>query len=427
MKTVTLYEFSSPNRDDAQLINRVYNELKRVNKKIKIFEYDWEELKATNYVGVLTVKNINIQILPKLYREQEDEEANIEEATKNLLFMLAYTKKLKIKEAGISMLKKEKYSLYEVIIYLFAKNLMNLLKRNYRRDYQKREERLEYIKGKILVNKQLRLPTQEKTWCSYYEYTENNLLNKILKYVSYLLSRTVKSRENWLLLQNILAIFNEVELKTISPSEFDEVPINRLNEEYMPYLNLAKLFLENMTVELQSSRFKTFSLIFDMNILFEEFIGEILRRYKSKILSGTELRDCDIYLQANNVKKQWLVTEPEQMFMLIPDIIFKRGKIELIVDTKYKLLDLGAEHLGVSQSDIYQMFAYGKKYGCRKIILLYPWTEKLGDKKGIIREYTFEDDFKLYIASINLKRDLRKELNNFIEELTEILSLRYEK
>jgi len=98
-----------------------------------------------------------------------------------------------------------------------------------------------------------------------------------LKYTCYLLSKRTGKSENWRLLQNILQILDGVDIFII-PHKLDRIRINRLNEEYQPFIDLCRLFLENMSHELQSSSFRTFSLIFDMNYLFEEFIGQFLRK-----------------------------------------------------------------------------------------------------------------------------------------------------
>jgi 5-methylcytosine-specific restriction endonuclease McrBC regulatory subunit McrC len=53
-----------------------------------------------------------------------------------------------------------------------------------------------------------------------------------------------------------------------------------------------------------------------------------------------------------------------------------------LVDTKYKVLDNSKQHDGLSQSDFYQMYAYGNA-GRRhydRVVLLYPATEPAVDR-----------------------------------------------
>lgn len=423
MRTITLFEYSVPEKgEERELLRRMQSKLQKINRIVKatVFEPTWDSVRAQNYVGILTVDKTTIQILPKIYKSA-DESQRVEEATKNLLFMLSFTKRLKLRETGLSMLKKDQSSLYEVIVYLFAKNLLETLKKNYRRDYERREEDLNFVKGKILLSKQVRRCIHDKVFCSYYELNEDILLNRILKYVCHLLASRVRNRENWTLIQNILSIYSDVSLKPVRLSDFDRVRFNRLNEDYEPFISLARLFLENASLELQSSRFRTFSLLFDMNVLFEEFIGEFLKKYGGEILDKTEFSGCRVQLQ-KGVK--WLVEEPRS-FKLIPDIILSDGEIKLIIDTKYKILDSRMPHFGVSQSDIYQMFAYARKYGCGKIVLLYPWSENLGDspKTDILQVYRFDENSRLYIAVVNLRRDLRSrdELENLKAEFGNLM------
>ena len=51
-----------------------------------------------------------------------------------------------------------------------------------------------------------------------------------------------------------------------------------------------------------------------------------------------------------------------------------RQHVQFILDSKWKRLDRGEPNHGVSQADAYQLFAYGKRYGCRRVVLLYPKT-----------------------------------------------------
>jgi len=84
----------------------------------------------------------------------------------------------------------------------------------------------------------------------------------------------------------------------------------------------------------------------------------------------------------------------------------------------------------ISHSDIYQMFAYSHKFNCKKIILLYPWNEKINaqdesakcERTKILKHYKFDEGRELYVATIDLMRDLRNknEFNKLKGELKEL-------
>ena len=54
--------------------------------------------------------------------------------------------------------------------------------------------------------------------------------------------------------------------------------------------------------------------------------------------------------------------EPGKKFLMKPDIVVKRksDKAVFVLDTKWKLLDAGKANYGISQADMYQMYAYQK-------------------------------------------------------------------
>ena len=54
------------------------------------------------------------------------------------------------------------------------------------------------------------------------------------------------------------------------------------------------------------------------------------------------------------------------------------------MDTKWKsLIDNERKNYGISQADMYQMYAYSKKYGTSEIWLLYPLNDEMRDYEDI--------------------------------------------
>ena len=78
-----------------------------------------------------------------------------------------------------------------------------------------------------------------------------------------------------------------------------------------------------------------------------------------------------------------------------PDVsLTERGDgVRFILDAKWKRInedDSDRKH-GISQADMYQLFAYGKKYGCKQVALVYPKTEQF---RRMLR-YRFDDELSL--------------------------------
>ena len=129
-----------------------------------------------------------------------------------------------------------------------------------------------------------------------------------------------------------------------------------------------------------------------METLFESYVAAALK----KKLSG---KDFMISIQD---KTCYLFNEPGKKFLMKPDIVVKRksDKAVFVLDTKWKLLDAGKANYGISQADMYQMYAYQKKYGAKHSTLLYPETEKV--PPDTVLEYKADDGAAVFVQFLDL-------------------------
>jgi len=173
---------------------------------------------------------------------------------------------------------------------------------------------------------------------------------------------------------------------------------NRQNKEYKNVFSLWKMLYFWNSPDFSDYLEDNFSILFDMNVLFEEFIVEFIRKNKRKIKK-------DILKVNSQVSNKYVFKDNK--FNLKPDIILDfYDEQKLIIDTKYKKLDKNKTYNGVSSQDIYQMFMYGMRYFDnfeeKNIVLLYPnydWK----DYKTI---YLSNENINIYIKTINLNSDL---------------------
>lgn len=411
-KAISILEY----QESKKLSAKQLKELELINKSFNcdIFKLTAKGgFKASKYVGIVQIGNQTIEVLPKIFTYQDNlgvndknERTNIK---KNLLFMLSYTKKLKLKETDISSLSKST-TLYESIIYLFAKNLIELLKKDLIRNYETKEENTNFLKGKLLMSKHLKynLFNKAKFYSQFDEFTEDNLMNQIFKATIDKLLKFTDNNTNFKLLTECNLILEYVSLNNISYTQTQKVKFTRLNQQYEDIYNLSVLLLFGNSIELNAKNTKTYSLMFDMNKLFEEFIFEFIKKQvKADFINNiqSEKPQCSLFKEA-------------PYFRLKPDITIncnKENKCELIIDTKYKKVkNVKSEKYGVSRDDIYQMFVYSKVYDCKNIILLYPKYES-----DVKQEFNSEYDFKVYIRTVDLHPVLTDKGNR--EKLSEKL------
>lgn len=390
--------------------------LGRLNKQVgseilrPVVQANQHCLKAHQHVGVIRLGNRTIQILPKIYRTDtlSDEIQHAREATRNLLHMLAYAGHLPIREQAIAPLLQRDCDWFEILTHLFVTHLMEEWQRGAHHAYRIIEDNLSTLKGKWRIAEQIRRPEQKhRFYVAYDEFTADNSLNRIFRFVVERLWHVTNDSDNRRHLGELRQWMDEVTLlHNVTIANADTLLLTRLNCHYEPLLNLARLFLGGSTLQFAAGNLTMFALVFDMNLLFQEFIVSFIRRHREEILSPA-LQQCDLVSQSRGIQ-YYLATHEDSkpIFRLIPDLSFRAPDhtFPLLLDTKYKSLDPNNSRLGIDQSDLYQVYAYSHKYSCPRIIMLFP--QAAGLATPLKTSFTFETDRDVQVATIDIRRDL---------------------
>lgn len=351
-----------------------------------VFTFTSKGIKANHYVGVLKYKNCQFEILPKLLNKDNPTKEEKQNILHNLLYMLSLTKELDIKENEISKLCKCKNPFLEILIKIYANSLFDCLKRFVPKNYIVEEDNLNFLKGKLLFSKHIvkNSVNQAKFYCRYDEFSENNLLNQLFYYVSHLLYLISNNNENKRILKFITDFFCDIDFKKININKIKNLKLNKNQVAFTKPFNLAKMFLENSSIDMNQQKINSISLLWDMNKLFEEFIYEFIKKYKQEI--NEKITDIKYQKGKRLLKNINTNTYYGNTFV---DILLELNKEKIIVDTKYKVND--GQKGNFSNADIFQMLAYETIHKSDNAILLYPTTDEninKEEKKGI-NKYKF--------------------------------------
>lgn len=401
------------NNDDLTKITK-YLEKSNFSSALKIGS---NSIKARSWVGIIKYKNIQIQILPKLISENSESEVILN----NLLYMLSYTKKLDIKTSDSAKLSKTDNPFLEVLIREFANSLFNCLKRLTPKNYIREEDNLNYLKGKLKFTENIRYncANKAKFYCEYDEFSENNILNQLFLYVSTCLYSISKDNKNKSLLKFIIDYFCEVKLIRFDKCKCNKICLTRQQQMFVKPFTLAKMFLENSSVDLSKNRIENITLLWDMNKLFEEFVYELIKHNKIDGVKKAEAQKCKRLLSDNNSTRR---------DTKIDILITKDDDSKIILDTKYKKFE---SFENVSSSDIYQVMTYcllhDEKVGTEtnnSAILLYPKYKRNSEAPDKIG-YKLNSEIKSY--SIDLRTidlmydDIKKKEKEIISNLKKII------
>lgn len=158
---------------------------------------------------------------------------------------------------------------------------------------------------------------------------------------------------------------------------WSRIVFDRLSDRYKPCFKLVELFLKGTPPDVTGGNAQSFSLFFDMNVLFEEYIGRITRR-----VFGPQ--GYQVILQGPQQHLAVDLDNQRPVFAMKPDVVSKKGgKVAWILDTKWKPLSLQRSKEGVQQDDLYQMYAYANCYDCSDVVLLYPHHQELSGTSGV--------------------------------------------
>lgn len=382
-------------------------------------------VRALNYVGMIQVPGLTLEIVPKIddALDASSEPAPVNETARhNLLYMLAFTKKLPLQERDLASMSLRRMTMPEALRNVFAWRLAEELRRGVDHAYVRREDNLPFVKGKILLHEDLRrnVATRERISVAYDDFLPDTSCNRILKRGCRVLLAQTVSVEAQQHLREALAYLDQVADIQIRLADFERLHLDRNNRRFEPYVNFCRMLLLEASPTTMKGGTRTFSLLFPMETLFEEFVARYLWRYASEF--GTERQR--VHIQASRQRRYLLVTESgKRKFRLKPDIVLTGldKNPQIIVDTKWKRLRTDAEdnRNGVSQADLYQMYAYANRYECPDNLLLFPKVPGVTNKGYLLAGHGLER--RLRIGFVDMSLDLRRETTKFRDELKRLV------
>lgn len=342
-------------------------------------------LQAQNYVGIIQTKSgDSLEILPKIHdNDNRSNEEAIENSKKILLTMLKTLKSHPFKNINIANLKSLNLPLLEIFISMFLDEVSKLIKIGIKSDYVELEDNLKFLKGKLKISEQIRknIVHKERFYVCYQEFSIDRAENRLIKSALEFLYKRSKSSKNQRLIREYLFIFDEISSNSDINADFSRLKLNRQTKHYEQALLWSKIFLQNKSFSPYKGNEIAFALLFDMNKLFESYVGNFIKKKRA-----------DVSLQHS---EKHLVEEPKG-FRLRPDI-FLEG--EFIADTKWKIVKSKDD---ISQADLYQLYAYGKKYNCGKLYLIYPRISGV-DQKAM--KFRYENNMWLNVLYFDLEKD----------------------
>lgn len=348
-------------------------------------------IKPQNYVGVINIDNkVQIEILPKIDIGDENE------LRKLFLKMLSCLKEFKGKSFKNAQINDSQLPIYEVFIQMYLNEVQELLKKGLKSDYLTIEGNFTFFKGKFLINQHLKhnIIRKDRFYMAYDEFHINRPENRLIKTTLLKLNKISSNGKNQLLAKRLLAEFEMVNQSTNIDKDFSLVKKDRNAQAYQSLMTWSQVFLKNKSFSTFKGTENVNALLFPMEKIFEAYVAKQLK---------IKFPEWNVETQKDD---KYLFDNPKT-FGLNPDIYMSKGRSAIVLDTKWKKLIRNSNNYGISQSDMYQMYAYAYKYDVENIVLIYPKHKEISFIKKNENGTEVEKDYTTYIQKQNNDHNLK--------------------
>ena len=346
-------------------------------------------LHAQNYVGIIeTRQGTAIEILPKIDLanvgnesrrpnryggDQTDGTADSagvrhERTRRVFLTMLRDWRGLGQAQLDAASIREvRRFDMLEAFVHLFLTSVILLTRRGLARAYRTREANLPCLRGRILFPPHVRenLVDRSRFYVGYDEFTADRPANRLIHLALRRLTGVVRHPVNRQRVRQLRIAFSDVPPSTNPDDDWERHRVDRSMRHYDAVMPWVGLFLFGQGLATFGGRHVNRALLFPMEEVFEDFVTAALRRHQRRFTVRAQ----------GPMRHMATDSAGTAAFRLKPDVVLmERGQFRFVLDAKWKHLDPAAPNHGVSQDDAYQLFAYGKRYGCRRVVLIYPKT-----------------------------------------------------
>ena len=327
------------------------------------------DLRAQNYVGIITTqKGTVLEILPKVDLSDGKDNKKTKEIFLKMLRTWRGLSAAQFNHSNINALQR--FSMLEAFVRLFLDNLVALTRRGIARHYQSVEDNLSCLKGRLLFPQHLRinLANQARFYVKFDEFSADRPANRLIHSAIHKLMPMVRQPQNQQLLYQLRLCFDEIPLSRQWQTDWDKHRVDRTMQHYNSVMQWVELFLFGYGLTTFQGKHVNQSLLFPMEEVFEDFVTYYFSKHQNQF--SVEAQGPREPLAQLNGK--------DDAFQMKPDITLSSFDKKFILDTKWKHIgeNTNDPKRGISQSDMYQLYSYGKKYGCEKVALIYPYTDK---------------------------------------------------
>lgn len=355
-------------------------------------------IKFKQYVGVIQVDGLTLEILPKIDNNDADE--NVWQ--KVLIEMLRVTRKLKVQKVGEANVTKQNIHLLDIYFEWYLNEVQLLIRQGLIKQYYKETSNVKALKGKLEFSGHIskNLVHKERFYTTHQVYDKDHMVHQILGLALNIVAQCSKGNFLYGKCKSVQLDFPEVQNISVTEATFSQLPKNRKTAPYETALSIARLIILNFAPNISSGNERMLALLFDMNSLWEEYV--LIRLRQAQDSKG-------VVVEGQQSKAFW------NGITIRPDIVILKGKDEkkqtFVIDTKWKNMNYSQP----STDDLRQMYVYNEYWQSDKAMLLYPSNTTSFEEKDFKKFNTFDGKEQHHACGLG-KISIFKEGTNLLDE-----------
>lgn len=204
-----------------------------------------------------------------------------------------------------------------MLIRLYCSKLADAVRQGLPQQYAERDDDLPALRGRLDVTRQFSTlaVSPQKLARRFDERSSDVALNQVMRATIGKLSRLAQAPDNQRTLRELSFAYADIAEIPPGALRWDLTVLDRTSTRWRELAALARLFLCDRHQQTSAGASDGYALLFEMNVLFEEYVARLLGR----ALSGTDLR-----VTAQGGHQDCLFDGETGRFRTRPDVIVRQ-------------------------------------------------------------------------------------------------------
>ena len=316
------------------------------------------KVKFLGIAGVISLKKIEIEVMPKFLKESTT-------WRESLFNMIYWSKSSRLFSQKSSHVINAYFSFYDHVSLMFYDAMSMALSSDRIHMYCMIEDNSRYLKGRMLLNKQLQNVIIHPG-VLYYEcdsFDTDNEFNYLLDWCLNSLCAKTRNAQIKVKLRSLFELMPNVSKKYRIPVETKLPPQYSIYQEAVDIANNLALGYSYVHTSKNGSGI---GYVVNTEVVYEKFVEKILQELKASAYTlKSEAQSSKLFAKGTSADTSSYYTVPDNK-------IFKNGNPRLLIDAKYKNIYSDERKKKPVNSDIYQLFCSLVAHNCDKGILISP-------------------------------------------------------